>query len=162
MPDPLILVSACLVGVECTYEGGCETRPDLLGALAGCAILPVCPEVEGGLGVPRPRAEVEGGDGTAVLDGGAAVRTAAGTDVTGAYLRGAHAALDLARAADVRVAVLKSRSPSCGSRGIDDGTHTRTLRPEGVGVTAALLARNGIRVVGEDCDPDAVRVLAAR
>lgn len=155
-------MSACLLGVECTYSGGSEMRPRVLDALDGCTVLPVCPEVEGGLGVPRPRAEVAGGDGAAVLDAaeGAAVRTADGADVTAAYVRGARAALVVAEASGARLAVLKSRSPSCGCGGVYDGTHTRTLRPDGVGVTAALLARHGIRVVDEDCDPASLQALA--
>lgn len=145
-----VIVSACLLGVDCTYRGGNEARARVADALAGRVLLPVCPEVEGGLGVPRPRAEVDGGDGAAVLDGSARVRTAAGEDVTAAYVEGAHAVLRLALAEGVHLAVLKSRSPSCGGSGIYDGTHRRVIFPEGVGVTAVLLRRNGIEVVDED------------
>jgi len=157
-----VLVSACLVGVECTYRGADETRDAVVDALAGCGVVAVCPEVEGGLGVPRPRAEVAGGDGAAVLDSvdGATVRTADGADVTAEYLAGARAALAAAEAAGARLAVLKARSPSCGCSGIYDGTHTKVLRPDGVGVTAALLARSGIRVVDENCDPAEILRLA--
>lgn len=161
VPARPVLVSACLVGVECTHKGGSETASGLLAALDGFTVLPFCPEVEGGLGVPRSRAEVERGDGAAVLDGQAAVRTADATEVTDAYVRGARAALDLARGEGVELAVLKSRSPSCGCGGIYDGTHTRTLLPDGVGVTAALLSRRGFRVVDESCGPEILRRLAA-
>ena len=163
MTDPAVLVSACLLGVECNHRGAGERSAPVLDALQGCTVVPVCPEVEGGLGVPRPRAEVAGGDGTAVLDtgpgGGAAVCTGDGTDVTDAYLRGARAALAIAEASTVSLAILKSRSPSCGCSGIYDGSHTRTVRPGGVGVTAALLMRHGIPVVDEAAGPAAIRLL---
>lgn len=145
-----VLVSACLLGRDCTYRGGNEAHSGVAERLTGRDLLPVCPELEGGLGVPRPRAEVDGGDGGAVLDGAARVRTESGEDVTAAYLRGAAATLGLARSAGVRLAVLKARSPSCGCTGIYDGSHRRVLDPDGVGVTAALLRRIGIVVVDED------------
>lgn len=151
MSDAPVLVSACLLGVDCTYRGGNEERPRVSEALAGRVLLPVCPEVEGGLGVPRPRAEVEGGNGAAVLDGKARVRTEAGDDVTDAYVRGAEATLALARSEGTRLAVLKARSPSCGCAGVYDGSHSDGFDPDGVGVTAALLRRHGIEVVDEDC-----------
>jgi uncharacterized protein YbbK (DUF523 family) len=101
------------------------------------------------LGTPRPPAEIVGGDGDAVLDGRARVVTRAGTDVTAAYIAGAHRALRTAVRAGVELAVLKARSPSCGANGVYDGTFSRTLT-DGEGVTAALLRRNGIRVVTEE------------
>lgn len=139
-------------------------RPELPEAFGGCTMLPVCPEVEGGLGVPRRRAEIIGGDGAAVLDAvdGATVRTAEGSDLTAAFVSGAYATLAVAEAAGAGLAVLKARSPSCGCSGIYDGSHRRVLRPDGVGVTAALLARHGIRVVDEDCDLAPIRDLAYR
>jgi len=152
-----VLVSACLLGIDCTYKATNEDDPRLRKALGEWPVIAVCPELEGGLGAPRPRAECERGDGAAVLDGTASVRTADGSDVTEAYVGGARAALALARARGATLAVLKERSPSCGCDGIYDGTHSRTLRPGGVGVTAALLRREGVEVVGET---EAVRRLA--
>jgi uncharacterized protein YbbK (DUF523 family) len=144
-----VLVSACLLGVRCTYRGDDERDDDLLARLRGRAVIPICPEAAGGLPVPRPRCEIEGGDGAAVLDGRARVLDADGGDHTEAYRRGAQVALDEARRTGAALAVLKDRSPSCGGAGIYDGTHTRTLRPGGEGVTVVLLRRHGIEVVSE-------------
>lgn len=147
-----VVVSACLVGRECTYQAG-HNRDDAVARLVeeGRAVL-VCPEVDGGLPTPRPPAEIQGGTGADVLDGTAAVHTADGADVTEAYLTGARTALHRSRRAGARLAVLKARSPSCGCGEIYDGTFTRTT-VRGDGVTAATLRREGLRVVTEE-DPD--------
>lgn len=145
-----ILISACLLGVDCTYRGGNETRFGLAAKLDGRAVVPVCPEVAGGLGVPRPRAEIEAGDGEGVLDGTRRVGTLDGLDVTDRYRLGARRAVELALETGAEFAVLKSRSPSCGPRGVYDGTHSRTMAPGGAGVTAAALRRAGLEVVDED------------
>jgi len=104
--------------------------------------------VAGGLGVPRPPAEIQGGGGEDVLDGTAEVRTRAGDDVTAAFLRGSRGALEAAVAGGARLAVLKEGSPSCGSGFVYDGTFSGARR-EGRGVTAALLERHGIRVFSD-------------
>ena len=114
----------------------------------GRAVL-VCPEVDGGLGTPRPPAEIVGGDGNDVLDARARVVTVDGDDVTDAYIEGARAALEAARASGAGAAILKARSPSCGSDGVYDGTFTRTL-VDGEGVTAALLRREGLEMTTEE------------
>ena len=108
----------------------------------------MCPEEDGGLGTPRPPAEIFGGDGADVLRGTARVLTKGGVDVTEGYLVGARLALEAARAAGATTAILKARSPSCGSGCIYDGSFTRTAR-QGDGVTAALLKAEGIEVVTE-------------
>jgi uncharacterized protein YbbK (DUF523 family) len=137
---PAILVSACLLGVECTHRGLGKAN-EAVGRLGAVArLVPVCPEVAGGLPVPRPSAEV-GPDGR--------VRTGSGQDVTDFYERGAERALALARAEGVQRAVLKARSPSCGSRQIYDGTHSGVLI-DGEGITAAALRRAGVEVVSEE------------
>lgn len=110
------------------------------------AIVPICPEVAGGLPIPRPTAEIVGGDGDDVLDGRAQVVTVSDEDVTAAYVRGAERALTAAREHAITTAVLRQRSPSCGSVCIYDGTHSGMLKA-GQGVTAALLRRNGIAVL---------------
>ena len=99
--------------------------------------------------MPRPPAEIVGGDGEDVLEGRARVITIDGQDVTEAYLRGAEVALAVARRLGIRKAILKSHSPSCGCRLIYDGTHSGRLVP-GRGVTAALLRQEGIEVVSEE------------
>ncbi|MGW0447019.1 DUF523 domain-containing protein, partial [Streptosporangium sandarakinum] len=147
-----ILVSACLMGRRVRYDGAAKTSDDALLAAwrKEGRLIPFCPEVSGGLPVPRPAAEIEGGaGGAAVLDGAARVLTAAGADVTGAFLAGAHAALEAARASGVRLAILKEASPSCGSLVVHDGAFGGGRVP-GDGVTTALLLRHGIAVFGED------------
>ncbi|WP_030167259.1 DUF523 domain-containing protein [Spirillospora albida] len=145
-----VLVSSCLAGRPVRYDGG--ARPVASGVFdrwrSEGRLVPVCPEVSGGLPVPRPPAEIVGGDGTAVLDGTARVLANTGEDVTAAFLQGARQALDAARRAGVRVAVLKESSPSCGTARIYDGTFTGRTVP-GHGVTTALLERAGIRVFPE-------------
>ncbi|NDY41970.1 DUF523 domain-containing protein [Dissulfurirhabdus thermomarina] len=130
---PGLLVSACLLGAACRYDGGSRLDPEVLAALAGRRVVPVCPEQLGGLATPRPAAALEGGDGLAVIEGRAAVRTVAGQDVTAQFLRGAEEAARLARRLGVARAVLKARSPSCG------------LTPV-LGVTAARLLLEGLEI----------------
>jgi len=140
-PDdrPTILVSACLLGTCCNHEGGHSRRAAVAALAATHRLVPVCPEVCGGLPTPRPAAERAGGR----------VVTAAGDDVTAAYERGARAAVELARAVGARRAVLKARSPSCGTHEVYDGSFSRTLRA-GEGVTAAALRAAGVEVASEE------------
>lgn len=152
-----ILVSACLMGRRVRYDGGAKTSADAVLAdwRAEGRLVPFCPEVEGGLPIPRPAAEIEGGvGGAAVLSGAARVLTAEGGDVTGPFLAGAQAALAVAQSFGVRLAVLKEGSPSCGSLRIYDGTF-RGHRTPGQGVTTALLELHGIRVFTEEHVVDA-------
>lgn len=146
-----VLVSACLAGRACRYDGAANPDDEVARLVAeGRAVL-VCPEEDGGLGTPRPPAEIVGGDGHDVLDGTARVVTRGGADVTEAYISGANVALDAARRAGAKEALLKARSPSCGRGAIYDGTFSRTVT-RGDGVAVALLAREGIRVRTE-ADP---------
>ena len=109
----------------------------------------ICPEVDGGLGTPRPAAEIVGPDGAAgVMTRVAFVRTAPGADVTDPFMAGASMALEAARRHGVRIAILKEGSPSCGSSFVHDGSFSG-VRKAGAGVTATLLAANGIRVFSE-------------
>ena len=142
------LVSACLLGICTRYDGGCCPVPQLIELAARGLAVPVCPEVAGGLPVPRPPAEIVGGDGQAVLDGQARVLTIDGKDVTEAFLAGARQALETAQRLGIRQAVLKDDSPSCGCRRIYDGTFSDRMVP-GQGIAAALLQRNGITVLSE-------------
>ena len=114
-----VLVSACLLGELVRHDGRHKriAHPILQRWLDERLVVPVCPEIAGGLPVPRPAAEIErGAGGQAVLDGAARVRDVHGADVTPAFVAGAQQALALARASGARVAVLKARSPSCGVR----------------------------------------------
>jgi uncharacterized protein YbbK (DUF523 family) len=146
-----ILVSSCLLGTPVRYNGTGKRSDHRLFERwrAEGRLVPVCPEVRGGLPVPRPPAEIHGGLGGDVLDGRARVLTPDGTDVTEHFLKGARHALDEARVHGVRMAILKERSPSCGVARIYDGAFDGTLVP-GEGVTTALLERNGIAVFDED------------
>ena len=144
-----VVVSACLAGVACTHEAEAKTREWALRlAEEGRAIL-VCPEVAGGLPIPRPAAEIVEGTGADVLAGRARVISETGEDVTQNYLVGARAALDAARASGALFAILKARSPSCGCGEIHDGSFEGGLRA-GDGVTAAILKREGIDVVSDE------------
>lgn len=151
----IYLASACLIGTPCAYDGRGQPVEALLALAARGLVVPICPEVAGGLPVPRPAAEIVGGDGDDVLDGRARVVTIDGEDVTEAYMRGAECALAAARQHSITTAILRQRSPSCGSAWIHDGTHSGTLQA-GQGVTAAILRRHGVAVWSEN---DVSRIL---
>ncbi|MBP3501636.1 MAG: DUF523 domain-containing protein [Oscillospiraceae bacterium] len=133
-----ILVSACLLGVRCRYDGKSKPHPAVERLMEQHTLIPVCGEILGGLPTPRVSAERQG----------ARVVTADGCDVTAAYRRGAEEVLRLAERYGCKAAILKERSPSCGSGRIYDGTFTGTLT-DGWGVTAELLRDHGICVIGE-------------
>lgn len=135
-----ILMSACLLGVNCRYNGARKALPDavLQRLLENHTVVPVCPEQLGGLTTPREPSERQGGR----------VVMRSGRDVTAQYERGAQETLRLCRQFGCTAAVLKERSPSCGRGAVYDGTFTGTLTP-GDGVTAALLLENGVAVYGE-------------
>ena len=133
-----ILVSACLLGVRCRYDGKSKPHPAVERLMERHTLIPVCGEILGGLPTPRVSAERQG----------ARVVTADGRDVTAAYRRGAEEVLRLAERDGCKAAILKERSPSCGSGRIYDGTFTGTLT-DGWGVTAELLRDHGICVIGE-------------
>jgi uncharacterized protein YbbK (DUF523 family) len=146
-----ILVSACLLGQRVRYDGTAagQESDHLVRWSEELRIVPFCPEVEAGLGIPRLPAEIDpGARGAEVLAGAARIRRSDGGDVTEAFLRGAKRALETALAAGVKLAVLKDRSPSCGSVFIHDGSFSGQIRA-GQGVTAALLAGHGIKVCSE-------------
>ena len=157
-----VLVSACLLGAPVRYNGAAKTVESEIVARweRQGRIVPVCPEVSGGLGTPRPPAETSGGDGVLVLRGSARVVTDGGADVTDAFLAGARHAVALAREHDARVAVLKSNSPSCGTGWIYDGTFSGARVP-GFGVAAAALREAGVRVFDESQLAEADAALAA-
>lgn len=150
MPLAGVLVSSCLLGAEVRYHGG-SARVDsaiLRRWEDEGRIVAVCPEVAGGLGTPRPPAEIVNGDGTLVLRGRARVVTRHAVDVTQAFQAGAAHAVRLAADLGIRVAVLKTGSPSCATGSVYDGTFSGTRIP-GMGVTAAALQESGVRVFNE-------------
>ena len=145
-----ILVSACLLGNPVRYDGRSKLLENaaLDALMAQQRVVSFCPEVAGGLPVPRPAAEIQGGDGLAVITERARVGTRAGEDVTGYFLAGAHQALALCREHDIDVAILTESSPSCGSGQVYDGSFSRNA-VAGSGVTTALLRQHGIRVFNQ-------------
>lgn len=143
------MVSACLAGSRTRYDGSSQERAAVERLVKEGKAIPVCPEQLGGLPTPRSPAEIEGDGGASVLDGAARVVDREGADLTRAFLRGARESLKLARLFGATVAVMKSKSPSCGCGTIYDGSFSGSL-VKGDGVLTALLKREGIVVVNED------------
>jgi uncharacterized protein YbbK (DUF523 family) len=143
-----ILVSACLLGINCKYNGGNNFTPKLMDLKKENNIIPVCPEELGGLLTPREPCEIQEGSGKEVLEGKSRVMNKIGEDVTAGFIKGAEEILALAKQNSCSLAVLKSRSPSCGCGIIYDGTFSGKLK-EGNGVTAQLLLDNEIVVITE-------------
>ena len=135
---PKLLVSACLLGTYCRYDGSARVNSVVLALAEQYEIVPVCPEQLGGLATPRDPAERLG----------RRIVTNKGLDVTAEYCRGAEETLRLAQMLGCSAAVLKEHSPSCGHDEIYDGTFSHRVVP-GDGVAAELLRMNGIRVLGE-------------
>lgn len=133
-----LLISSCLLGLACRYDGGWREY-DLKGLEKKFNLIPICPEIYGGLPTPRVPSEIKGDR----------VINREGVDVTAQYEKGAKEALHLARLFNVKCAVLKAKSPSCGKNVVYDGTFTKTLT-EGDGITAKLLKANGIAVFTEE------------
>lgn len=128
----LLLVSACLAGLTTRYDGKVISYPECTEEIIRYRWIPVCPEQLGGLPTPRCPANIIGGDGGDVLDGKARVICTDGTDVTDSFIEGARQVLDIAQRQTIKKIFLKARSPSCGISKL--------------GVTAALLRRNGYQV----------------
>jgi len=133
------LCSACLLGIECRYDGRSKPVQKVLDLAQKETLIPICPEQLGGLSTPREPAEQKGGK----------VVTKTGRDVTDNFTQGAEQVLRLARLLAIKEVILKQKSPSCGSGKIYDGTFSGKLI-KGDGVTAALLKKNGIKVITEE------------
>ena len=131
-----ILVSSCLLGLNCKYDGGNNYSKKVNEFLKDYEVVPVCPEIMGGLPTPRASSEIFKNK----------VITKEGKDVTKQYKKGAEECLFLAKKYNIKKALLKLRSPSCGSDEIYDGTFSHTLT-EGDGITAKLLKDNGIEII---------------
>ncbi|MDF3005198.1 MAG: hypothetical protein K0S22_1670 [Oscillospiraceae bacterium] len=134
-----ILVSACLMGLNCRYDGSGYYQPKLEKLKNKYHLIPICPEIYGGLTTPREPAEIQGNK----------VMTKSGCDVTAQYEKGAQETLALARMMDCRIAVLKAKSPSCGKGKIYDGSFCGKLI-NGNGVVARLLINQGLTVLTEE------------
>lgn len=145
----MILVSSCLAGLEVRYNGSHRLDRRILKLIEENKAISVCPELLGGLSIPREPAEIIGGDGEDVLDGNAKVVDRLGRDVTVQFIKGAYDTLKTAQKVQANAVVLKEYSPSCGSSMIYNGNFNGE-KMVGNGVTAALLRRNGIRVLSEE------------
>lgn len=139
MEKEKILISACLIGLNCKYNGGNNENSKLVELMKEKDLIPICPEQLGGLKTPRASAERTQEK----------VLTKEGIDVTKEYQKGAEEVLNLAKKLNIKKAILKSRSPSCGIDEIYDGTFSHTLIKRD-GVTAELLKKNGIEVISSD------------
>ena len=134
-----ILISACLVGDKVKYDGKSNYNPLIKELLEHYELVPFCPEVEGGLPTPRKPSERKGDK----------VINDAGKDVTNFFVSGAKKALTICQYLNIKVAILKERSPSCGSKNVHDGSFSNRLI-KGEGVTTELLRKNGIKVISEE------------
>lgn len=143
-----ILVSACLLGVNCRYNGGGELREELVALSKKHHLIPVCPETYGGLATPRDPAEIIGDK----------VITCNGADVTAQYEKGAVEVAKLASLFDCKYAIMKERSPSCGYGKVYDGSFSKTLI-DGNGRASDLLSQNGVQVFGESRIGELVELL---
>ena len=139
------LISACLCGERCRYDGGAFDYPHLRKLAEEGVALPYCPEHAGGLPIPRKPCEIVGDK----------VLAADGTDCTAEYTRGAEGALALCKEHGITAAILKESSPSCGSTRIYDGTHTGVKIP-GMGLAARLLSENGVTLYSEKALPEGI------
>ena len=139
----MILVSACLAGINCSWDGGNRLNKKMKELVDKKRAIAICPELLGGRTVPRLKTEIEGGTGGDVLNGKAKVIDENGKDVTSEFIRGAYMSLDIVRKYNIREAVLKSKSPSCGVGKIYDGSFKGILS-DGDGVAVALLKREKI------------------
>ena len=134
-----ILISACLVGDKVRYDGKSQYHPLIKDLLQKYELVPFCPEVEGGLPTPRVPSEISKDK----------VINKEGRDVTRQFKSGAELALNICKYLQIKVAILKDGSPSCGSKEIHDGRFTGRMI-KGKGITATLLEQNGIKVYTEN------------
>ena len=148
----MILISGCLLGINCRYNGGNNLKPELLKLMKEGKAVPICPEQLGGAPTPRLPFEIVGGNGLEVLEGRAKVINKLGEDATELFVKGAEEVLKIAVASGAYAAILKERSPSCGVREAYDGSFTgKTI--SGIGVTSAILRNKGIKLFTEDKHP---------
>lgn len=141
-----VLVSACLLGIGCRYDGGNSHRKDLIEILIGRVPVPFCPELFGGLGVPRETFEITSGDGEDVLNNKSIIISPSGRDATQNFINGSLAGLKICIIAGIRRAILREKSPSCGVRTVINGGNLK----KGSGVFAALLRRNNIEIISSE------------
>jgi uncharacterized protein YbbK (DUF523 family) len=145
----MIIVSACLAGVNTRYDGKNKLIEAVQKLVGQKKAIPLCPEALGGLGVPRKPAEIAGGTGEDVLDGKAIVKDEDGNDVTEEFIFGAKIIVKTVKRMNAAAVILKTKSGSCGYGKIYDGTFSGKLR-DGNGVLTAMLLREGIKIYTEE------------
>ena len=142
----MIIVSACLLGFNCRYDGMSRLEENLLLPGLNHRLIPLCPEQLGGLTTPRSPSQIVGGEGMDVIEGRAQVISATGADVTDFFIRGAEEIVRFMKLMGISTAVMTEQSPSCGVFHIKrDGSLFR-----GSGVASALLIKSGMRVISSD------------
>lgn len=144
--NDIFLVSSCLVGINCRYNGKNKFNTCILKFLKDRQFLPLCPEQLGGLPTPREPSFFVNGDGFEVLRGKTTVIDSVGRDVTENFIKGAKETLSCVKRFRINKAIMKDRSPSCG---VTKTLNTTNGIVSGVGVTTALLVRNGVKVFSE-------------
>lgn len=148
----MIIVSACLCGINCKYNGGNNLDTYVLDLLRKGKAIPICPEQLGGQQTPRDAHEIVNGSGKDVLEGNARVLSPDGKeDSTKEFIKGAYETLKIAKESGAKFAILKARSPSCGFGNIYDGSFSGK-KIKGNGVTAELLQNNHIKIYTEEDD----------
>ncbi len=146
--NEIILVSACLAGVNCKFDNDKKRNDKVAKLLSEGRAIPLCPEILAGFKTPRPAMEIINGDGKNVLEGRAKVIDEDGNDYTKKFIKGAEKVLRVANILNIKKAILKSKSPSCGKDLKFDGTFSGNL-VKGDGVLTALLKKHGIKVYSE-------------
>ena len=148
-----VLISSCLLGQKVRYDAKEKSIDGIEELSREYELIPFCPEVSGGLPIPRESAEIVGKSidiiTNNIKNSKSRVLTTSGKDVTKEFLEGAGKALHLCKSNDIKLAILKSKSPSCGYGKVYDGTHSRVLI-DGNGVTSELLQKNGIKIYNEN------------
>ncbi|NHJ33487.1 MAG: DUF523 domain-containing protein [Asgard group archaeon] len=147
--DRPIIVSACLLGINCVFDGSSNKNERVLELMEKRLLIPVCPEQLGGLSTPREPQDIIQGSGEDVLKGKAKVVTINGKDVTENFKKGASEVLEIAKLNKVKMAILKENSPSCGVRSIYNVKQNTKFKTAGKGVTTASLEKNGLRILSE-------------
>ena len=150
-----ILISACLVGTKCSYDGESRLEPEVKKISKEIKFIAVCPEILGNMGCPRSRHEIIATTGEEVLCSCGTVVSSEGEDHSRGFIEGAKQTLLKVEENDIKVAIMKARSPSCGKGAIYSGNFDGKLK-KGNGVTAALLLCNGVQVFTEE-EIDAVK-----
>jgi uncharacterized protein YbbK (DUF523 family) len=150
-----ILISSCLLGIECRYDGSHSRAEEIIEKAKEIQFIPICPEQLGGLSTPRAPSCIVKGDGKDVLSGHARVINSLGKDVTEAFMKGARESLKLAQLTGATKAILKDKSPSCGL----NTPYCNTDTGYGFGVTAALLLNAGITIIEINPDKNNINAL---